>query len=125
MGIQFAWSTVAPPSHLSTTGGLILRCLDGREILVAVRRFRLGEVIFTFDHATWRGRRDSVTVDDAFGRPVYDPLLARVARVALSGAANCRADFDLMALIARRAISAGETLRLDQPALGPRSEPLA
>ncbi len=116
MGLPFAWSTVTPPPHLSTTGGLILRRAEGREALVAIRPFRAGEIIFTFDHATWRCSRDVVTVDDAAGRPVYDPLLARVARVAPRDGPNCRADFDLMALIAGRRIDAGETLTLARSA---------
>jgi len=107
MELEFAQSSVPP--HLCATGGLIVRCVDGREALVAIRPFRAGEVLFTFDHATWRAGRDAFTVDDPRGRPVHDPLLSRVAH-ALE--ANCRADFDRMALIARRRIDPGETLTI-------------
>ena len=125
MELQFAQSTLSPSSHLTATGGLIIRRVDEREVLVAARLFRAGEVIFTFDHATWRAGRNAVTVDDARGRPVYDPLLARVARVASAGAPNCRADFDLMALISSRRIHAGESLTLERPAQDRRPEALA
>jgi hypothetical protein len=107
-----------PSSDICATGGLIVRWIDGRETLVAIRPFRAGEVVFTLDHATWRLGHDASTVGDPRGRPVYDPLLARVAR---AQGANCRADFGVMALIARRRIAAGETLTVESPrtAAGP------
>jgi len=121
MQLELSQGSASFSSHLCATGSLIFRCVDGRETLVAIRPYRAGEVIFTFDHATWRAGRDAFTVDDARGRPVYDPLLARVAH---GRDPNCRADFDLMALVARRHIAAGETLTVEGPRSGLRPEPL-
>jgi len=95
---------------VSATGGLIVRRVGVGEALVAVRPFEAGEPVFTFSHVSWRPGRDCLTVEDPRGRHVYDPLLARVAH---SCDPNCRPSFELMALIARRDIAAGETLTFD------------
>jgi SET domain-containing protein len=84
--------------------------MDTGDALVAVRPFQAGEPIFAFSHVSWRPARDGNTVEDPRGRHVYDPLLARVAH---SCAPNCRPSFELMALIARRDIAAGEILTFD------------
>ena len=115
MELQRSGPTAWPSLNVTTTGGLILRRFEDHEVLVAVRAFRAGEVIFSFDHATWRIRPDAFTVQDARGRPVHDPLLARVARAGRADGPNCRADFGMMALIASRRIAVGEILALAGP----------
>ena len=109
---RWVWAPAAPPPacHICATGGLIVRRVGADETLVAVRAFEAGEPVFAFAHVTWRGERDALTVEDPRGRHVFDPLLARVAH---SCDPNCRPSFDLMALIARRDISPGETLAFD------------
>lgn len=80
------------------------------EALVAARAFEAGEVVFTFDHVIWRPRRDAQTVEGPRGHHFHDPLLSRVAHACDP---NCRPCFELMALMARRDIAAGERLTFD------------
>src|SRR5271156_2750274 len=53
---------------------------------------------------------DAAPVDRPSGRHLYDPVLAMVADRA---DANCRLSLELMALVARRDIAAGETISND------------
>lgn len=95
---------------LKFPGGLALR-RDGSEVsLFALRAFVAGEPVMQLEHITWRPWPDDSTVTHPSGRHFHDPVLAMVTDC---GDPNCRLSFELMALIARRDIAAGEVISND------------
>lgn len=96
------------PAHAPE--GLEIRHIGTGEALYAARPFAAGEPIFTFDHVSWRPRRDRYTAQTPQGQHLFDPILARVAHACDP---NGRISFRLMALVARRDIAAGELISAD------------
>ncbi|MGA0601890.1 hypothetical protein ACO2Q3_14380 [Caulobacter sp. KR2-114] len=96
------------PAH--APDGLEIRHIGTGEALYATRAFAAGEPIFTFDHISWRPRRDRYTVQTPDGQHLYDPILARVAHACDP---NGRPSFRLMALVARRDIAPGALISFD------------
>jgi hypothetical protein len=95
---------------LKLPGGLASRADELGSTLFAVKPFAAGEPVMRLEHVIWRTTPGVATVSDARGHHFYDPILAMVAdRVD----ANCRLSLELMALIARRDIAAGETISHD------------
>jgi hypothetical protein len=78
--------------------------------LFALRPFAAGEPVMRLEHVTWRGAADETTIAHPNGRHIYDPVLAMAAD---RRDANCRLSLELMALIARRDIAAGEIISND------------
>jgi hypothetical protein len=112
-------SLVAPPERrslmdtpcaLKLPGGLASRSDARGASLFALRPFQAGEPVMRLEHVTWRPIADDATVDHPSGRHLYDPVLAMVAD---RSDGNCRLSLELMALIARRDIAAGETISND------------
>ncbi|MDR3511444.1 MAG: SET domain-containing protein [Caulobacteraceae bacterium] len=93
--------------------GLTLRGRAGGETLCAARPFEAGEPVFQLTRVTWRAEPDRHTVPHPSGRHLFDPLLDRLGR---AREPNCRIAPDLMAVIARRDIAAGEPLTVGAPA---------
>jgi len=95
---------------LKLPGGLAQR-RDGSQItLFALRPFVAGEPVMQLEHVAWRPWPDVATVKHPSGRRFHDPVLAMVTH---RDDPNCRLSFELMALIARRDIAAGEVISND------------
>jgi len=101
---------VPTPLPAQAPEGLEIRHIGTGEALFAARAFAAGEPIFKFERVSWRPRRDRYTVETPDGQHLYDPILARVAH---GCDPNGRPSFELMALIARRDIAAGELISFD------------
>jgi hypothetical protein len=95
---------------LKLPGGLAQRREGAHVTLFALRPFAAGEPVMQLEHVTWRPWPDTGTVKHPNGRRFHDPVLAMVADRADP---NCRLSFELMALIARRDIAAGEVISND------------
>ena len=78
--------------------------------LVAGRAYAAGEPVLMLDHVTWRADWRRGAVRHPSGRYFQDPLLDGVVH---GDNPNCRFSFELMALIARRDIRAGEVISND------------
>lgn len=101
---------VPAPQPAHAPEGLEIRHIGTGEALYATRAFAAGEPIFTFDHISWRPRRDRYTVQTPGGQHLFDPILARVAHACDP---NGRPSFRLLALVARRDIAPGELISFD------------
>ena len=78
--------------------------------LLSGRAYEAGETVFVLEHVRWApGETPSGAIDPA-GRGLSDPLLDSVIH---ADDPNCRLSLDLMALIARRDIQAGEVISRD------------
>ncbi|HEX7758491.1 MAG TPA: SET domain-containing protein-lysine N-methyltransferase [Caulobacteraceae bacterium] len=105
-----ALAIVPAPQPITPPNGLAIRHIGTGEALYAARAFAAGEPVFKFAKVSWRPRRDRYTVETPEGQHLYEPLLARVGHACDP---NTRPSFDLMALIARRDIAAGEAITFD------------
>jgi len=83
---------------------------EGGEELHAARAYRPGDVVFRFEEAEWRAQRDRDTVQHLNGGHVFHPILARTAH---SCEPNCCISFPATAMVAIRAIAAGEAITYD------------
>jgi hypothetical protein len=90
--------------------GLVVRRDVTGEALYASRPFDAGETLFQCRRITWRPERDRNTFENSAGHHMFDPILARTAH---GCAPNSRLASDLMAVIARRDIAAGERISID------------
>jgi len=95
---------------LKLPGGVASRADELGSTLFAVKPFAAGEPVMRLEHVIWRTAPGVATVSDTRGRHFYDPILAMVDD---RTDANCRLSLELMALIARRDIAAGETISHD------------
>ena len=81
-----------------------------RKCLFAGRAYAAGEPVLVLNHVTWRPDGSVGTLRHPSGRYFSDPLLDGVIH---RSDPNCRLSFELMALIARRDILAGEVISND------------
>jgi len=103
---------------LKLPGGLAQRRNGSEVTLFALRPFVAGEPVMQLEHVSWRPWPDVAAVTHPNGQRFHDPVLAMVADC---DEPNCRLSFELMALIARRDIAAGEVISND---FGRRHRPL-
>ena len=81
-----------------------------RKCLLAGRAYEAGEPVLMLHHVTWWPTGRVGAVRHPSGRYFSDPLLDGVIH---RDDPNCRLSFELMVLIARRAIAAGEVISSD------------
>ena len=89
---------------------LILKRDGAVESLYAIRSYRPGEVVLTFDQVTWLPVRDPETIETPFGQHLHHPVLAKAAH---SCEPSCRIAFPDRRMVAVRPIAPGEAITLD------------
>jgi hypothetical protein len=102
-------SPIAPTSVIRP----VRRAAEAR--LFARRPYEAGEPILQFDHPRWILEPRAGAIETADGQRLFDPLLALITH---SETPNARVSLELLTLIARRDIAAGEPLTRDWLARG-------
>jgi hypothetical protein len=80
------------------------------EGLYAARSYHPGEFIFQFEAVSWRPIRDRHTVEHPFGGHFFHPILAKTSH---GCEPNCRISFSDRAMVALKAVAAGEAISFD------------